>query len=169
MAKSCENKMNTHRGSGNLNVFTLTQQMRQKGGGVIHAAAERNRDTAWFPEESEVGVDGDSITVHVNENEMVKSMVNSILKDDRGYDSIYHYRYIAYKNSQVRAVGKEVRDRVLGTYFGFDTESLPFICNEVLTIRDNKKGIGYNGELVKVVSVKRDTGKYSNYPWDTYH
>lgn len=169
MAKSCESKMNTHSGTGNLEVFKLTQQMRQKGGGIIHEAAEKNRLTAWFPEDSVEGKDGESITVHGNEDNMVKCMINNILSDSRGYDSIHHHRYIAYKNTQIRSVGKEVRDQVLGSYFGFDTNSLPFICNEIVMIRENKKSIGYNGELVKIVNVKRDTGKYSNYPWDTYH
>jgi ATP-dependent exoDNAse (exonuclease V) alpha subunit len=166
MAKSCEGKMNMHQGTGNLEVFRLVQQMRQQG--VIHAAAERNRDKAWFPEQSETGAGGESITVHDSDRVMVDTMVNAILNDPRGYDCVPHYRYIAYKNDQVRRVGKEIRDRVLDSYFGFDTRAIPFIYSEVLMLRENKKAIGYNGELVTVTSVKKDTGKYRQYPWDTY-
>lgn len=166
MAKSAQGKANSHAGTGNLEVTTLTQQMRQQG--VIHAAAERNRTAVWFPEESEIGASGESITVHDTDRTMVDVMVDRILNDPRGYDSVPHYRYIAYKNDQVRRVGKEIRDRVLDRYFGFDTRSIPFIYSEVLMLRENKKAIGYNGELVTVTNVKKDTGKYRQYPWDTY-
>ncbi len=167
MAKSAQGKADCHAGTGNLEVVTLTQQMRQQG--VIHAAAKRNRSAVWFPEESETGAGGESITVHNTEREMVEAMVSAILNDPRGYDCVPHYRYIAYKNDQVRRVGKEVRDRVLGSYFGFDTRAIPFIYSEVLMLRENKKAIGYNGELVTVTNVKKDTtGKYRQYPWDTY-
>ena len=166
MAKSAQGKANSHAGTGNLEVTTLTQQMRQQG--VIHAAAERNRTAVWFPEDSEVGASGESITVHDTDRTMVDVMVDRILNDPRGYDSVPHYRYIAYKNDQVRRVGKEIRDRVLDRYFGFDTRSIPFIYSEVLMLRENKKAIGYNGELVTVTNVKKDTGKYRQYPWDTY-
>jgi len=166
MAKSAEGKVKTHTGTKNLEVITLTQQMRQQG--VIHAAAERNRTAVWFPEESEIGAGGESITVHDTDRKMVDVMVDRILNDPRGYDCVAHYRYIAYKNDQVRRVGKEIRDRVLDRYFGFDTRSIPFIYSEVLMLRENKKAIGYNGELVTVTNVKKDTGKYRQYPWDTY-
>jgi ATP-dependent exoDNAse (exonuclease V) alpha subunit len=166
MAKSAQGKANAHSGTGNLEVITLTQQMRQQG--VIHAAAERNRTAVWFPERSETGAGGESITVHDTDRVMVESMVNSILNDPRGYNCVPHYRYIAYKNDQVRKVGKEIRDRVLDSYFGFDTRAIPFIFSEVLMLRENKKAIGYNGELVTVTNVKKDTGKYRQYPWDTY-
>jgi hypothetical protein len=166
MAKSAEGKVKTHTGTKNLEVITLTQQMRQQG--VIHAAAESNRTAVWFPEESEIGAGGESITVHDTDRKMVDVMVDRILNDPRGYDCVAHYRYIAYKNDQVRRVGKEIRDRVLDRYFGFDTRSIPFIYSEVLMLRENKKAIGYNGELVTVTNVKKDTGKYRQYPWDTY-
>jgi hypothetical protein len=166
MAKSAQGKANTHAGTGNLEVITLTQQMRQQG--VIHAAAERNRTAVWFPEDSEVGAGGESITVHDTDRAMIEVMVDRILNDPRGYNCVPHYRYIAYKNDQVRRVGKEIRDRVLGNYFGFDTRSLPFIVSEIVMLRENRKGIGYNGELVEVTSVRKDTGKYRQYPWDTY-
>jgi exodeoxyribonuclease V len=166
MAKSAQGKADSHAGTGNLEVITLTQQMRQQG--VIHAAAERNRAAVWFPEESETGAGGESITVHDSDRTMVDSMVNAILNDPRGYDCVPHYRYIAYKNDQVRRVGKEIRDRVLDRYFGFDTRAIPFIYSEILMLRENKKAIGYNGELVTVTNVKKDSGKYRQYPWDTY-
>ena len=166
MAKSAEGKANAHTGTKNLEVITLTQQMRQQG--VIHAAAERNRTAVWFPEESETGAGGESITVHDTDRGMIEVMVDRILNDPRGYNSVPHYRYIAYKNDQVRRVGKEIRDRVLDSYFGFDTRSIPFIVSEIVMLRENRKGIGYNGELVEVKSVRKDTGKYRQYPWDTY-
>ncbi len=34
-------------------------------------------------------------------------------------------------------------------------------------MRENKKSIGYNGELVKVINVKKDT-RSSKYPWHSY-
>ena len=166
MAKSAEGKVKTHTGTGNLEVITLTQQMRQQG--VIHAAAERNRKAVWFPETSEVGEGGEQIIIHETESDMVDRMVAEILSDPRGYDATYHHRYIAYKNETVRKVGKSVRDRALEKYFGFDARSIPFIPQEIIMIRENKKSIGYNGELVTVVNVRKDTGKYRQYPWDTY-
>lgn len=166
MAKSAQGKANSHAGTGNLEVITLTQQMRQHG--VIYAAAERNRKAVWFPEESETGSGGESITVHSSESEMVDVMIKEIISDPRGYGATNHYRYIAYKNNVVRRVNKTVRDKVLENFFGFDTRAIPFIFSEIIMLRENKKSIGYNGELVTITSVKKDTGKYRQYPWDTY-
>ena len=165
MARSCDNKMNAHNKTGNLEVLYLTQQMRQQG--VIHAAAEKNRVSAWFPEDSVTGEAGESIIVHDTDRDMVETMVNRIISDSRGYDAVYHHRYIAYKNDMVRNVGKVVRDRVLENFFGFDTRSIPFICSEVVMIRENKKSIGYNGELVTIKNVKKDP-KSHNYPWTSF-
>ena len=165
MARSAQGKVNAHEKSGNLEVYTLTQQMRQQG--VIHAAAEKNRVSAWFPEESVTGEAGESIVVHDTDRNMVETMINRIISDPRGYDSVYHHRYIAYKNDMVRSVGKVVRDRVLENFFGFDTRSIPFICSEVVMIRENKKSIGYNGELVTIKNVKKDP-KSHNYPWTSF-
>lgn len=165
MAKSAQGKADAHRKTGNLEVYTLTQQMRQQG--VIHAAAERNRKSAWFPEESVTGEAGESITVHGSDNEMIETMISNILNDPRGYDATYHHRYIAYKNDMVRKVGKRVRDKVLGNYFGFDTQSIPFIFSEIIMMRENKKSIGYNGELVTIRGVKKDP-KPHKYPWTSY-
>lgn len=165
MAKSAEGKVKTHTGTGNLEVITLTQQMRQQG--VIHAAAERNRKTVWFPEESETGEGGERIIVHDTDRDMIDQMVAEIISDARGYNATHHHRYIAYKNDIVRKVGKRVRDRVLDKYFGFDARSIPFIPHEIIMMRENKKSIGYNGELVEIVSVKRDTRSHK-YPWTSY-
>lgn len=168
MAKSAEKSMHAHTGTGNLSVFKLTQQMRQQG--VIHAAAERNRKQIWFPEENETGTSGESIRVYESVTSMINSMVGSILSDKNGYKATQNYRYIAYKNDDVRAIGKSVRDRVLDQYFGFNAEAIPFIKSELIMMRENKGSIGYNGEVVEIVSVKRDP-KYSSinpYPWDSY-
>jgi hypothetical protein len=165
MAKSAEGKMNTHSKTGNLEVFTLTQQMRQQG--VIHRAAERNRNSVWFPEESETGSGGESITVHESDTEMIKTMIDAINSDSRGYEAVRFYRYIAYKNHKVREVGKRIRDEVIARYFGFNPVNMPFIRDELLMMRENKKNIGYNGELVKVKSVKRDSRGHK-YPWTSY-
>jgi hypothetical protein len=166
MAKSAHGKATTHIGTGNLESITLTQQMRQQG--IIHEAAERNRTSVWFPEESETGAGGESITVYGSEREMVDTMIKGLTSDPRGYDATNHYRYIAHKNDVVRSVGKTVRDKVLENFFGFDTRAIPFICSEIIMLRENKKSIGYNGELVTITNVKKDTGKYRQYPWDTY-
>lgn len=163
MAKSAETKMGTHQGTGNLEVFHLTRQMRQQG--VIHKAAEKNRTRAWFPTRSEVGSAGESITVHPDRSSLVESMIGALLKDSRGYEATHHHRYIAYKNETVRQIGKTVRDRVLDNYFGFNAESVPFICHELLMMRENKPSIGYNGELVEVLSVTREP---SQHPWRSY-
>jgi ATP-dependent exoDNAse (exonuclease V) alpha subunit len=165
MARSAEGKMDRHTKSGNLEVMRLTQQMRQQG--VIHAAAERNRDKAWFPEESEVGEGGESITVHKEVADLVREMTNSLLNDSRGYDGVHHYRYITYRNNTVRKIGKQVRDQVLEKYFGYNTSGLPFVTDEIIMMRENKNSIGYNGELVKVVGIRRDNRSH-NYPWDSY-
>lgn len=165
MAKSAKTKADTHTRTGNLEVITLTQQMRQQG--VIHAAAERNRKAVWFPEETQIGESGESITVHDTEQRMIDTMVNNIINDTRGYDATYYHRHIAYRNVQVRAVGKQIRDRVIKHYFGFDVQGIPFIKDEILMMRENKKNIGYNGELVTVVNVKKDT-RSTQYPWQSY-
>jgi hypothetical protein len=165
MAKSAEGRMDTHTRTGNLEVVRLTQQMRQQG--VIHKAAERNRTKAWFPEETEIGANGERIIVHENNKELVETMIGEILLDPRGYEAIKHYRHITYKNDTVRKVGKQVRDRVLKHYFGYDTSGLPFVTDEIIMLRENKGSIGYNGELVKVVGVRRDTRAH-NYPWNSY-
>ena len=165
MAKSAVGKVKTHTGTGNLEVITLTQQMRQQG--IIHAAAERNRKAVWLPEESETGSSGESITVHDNDSEMIKTMIEAINSDSRGYNAVKYYRYIAYKNHKVREVGKRVRDEVINRYFGFNPVNMPFIKDELIMMRENKKSIGYNGELVRVKSVKRD-GRSHKYPWTSY-
>ena len=168
MARSSETKMNSHTGTGNLEVVRLVQQMRQQG--VIHAAAERNRKAVWFPENNEVGEGGEAITVHDTERDMVDRMVAELLADNRGYLATYHHRYIAYRNVSVREVGKRIRDRVLGNYFGFNTESVPFIYSELIMMRENRGSIGYNGEIVEVKSVRKDP-KFKTvnpYPWESY-
>ena len=165
MARSCDNRMNAHNKTGNLEVLYLTQQMRQQG--VIHAAAERNRVSAWFPEVSETGARGESIIVHGSNRDMIEKMIESIISDPRGYDATRHHRYIAYKNDIVREVGKEVRDRVLENFFGFDTRSIPFVYSEIIMMRENKKSIGYNGELVTIKGVKKDPKSHS-YPWTSW-
>lgn len=165
MAKSAQKKADSHSKTGNLETYTLTQQMRQQG--VIHAAAERNRVSAWFPEESVTGEAGESIIVHDTDRDMIETMVRGIIDDPRGYDAVYHHRYIAYKNDTVRKVGKQVRDRVLENFFGFDTRSIPFICSEIVMMRENKKSIGYNGELVTIKGVKKDPRPHK-YPWTSY-
>jgi ATP-dependent exoDNAse (exonuclease V) alpha subunit len=165
MAKSAEGKMNTHTRTGNLEVIRLTEQMRQQG--VIHKAAERNRTKAWFPEETEIGAEGERIIVHDNNKSLVETMVSEILADSRAYESVSHYRYITYRNESVRKVGKQIRDRVLKHYFGYDTSGLPFVTDEIVMLRENKGSIGYNGELVKIVGVRRDTRAH-NYPWNSY-
>jgi ATP-dependent exoDNAse (exonuclease V) alpha subunit len=165
MAKSAENKMNTHVGTGNLEVFELTEQMRQQG--VIHAAAQRNRDRPWFPEESETGEGGEKIVVHATREELINTIVSSILSDPRGYDATHHHRYITYKNVDVRAVGKRIRDKVLEHHFGFDASSIPFIFRELIMMRENKGSIGFNGELVEIQSIKKDS-RHTGYPWDSY-
>ncbi len=165
MAKSAEGRMDTHTRTGNLEVLRLTQQMRQQG--VIHKAAERNRTKAWFPEETEIGDGGERIIVHENNKSLIETMVGEMLLDSRGYESVKHYRYITYKNDAVRGVGKQIRDRVLKHYFGYDTSGLPFVTDEIVMLRENKGSIGYNGELVKVVGVRRDTRAHY-YPWNSY-
>jgi hypothetical protein len=165
MAKSAEGKMDTHTRTGNLEVLRLTQQMRQQG--VIHRAAERNRAAAWFPEETEIGSGGESIVVHDNNKSLVETIVSEILADSRGYGSVPHYRYITYRNESVRKIGKQIRDRVLKHYFGYDTSGLPFVTDEIVMLRENKGSIGYNGELVKVVGIRRDTRAHY-YPWNSY-
>jgi len=165
MAKSAQAKADTHTKTGNLEVFTLTQQMRQQG--VIHAAAERNRKAVWFPEETEIGDGGERIVVHENNRSLIETMIAEMLLDSRGYESVKHYRHITYKNDSVRKVSKQVRDRILKHYFGYDTSGLPFVTDEIVMLRENKGSIGYNGELVKVVGVRRDTRAH-NYPWNSY-
>lgn len=165
MAKSAEGRMNAHVGTGNLEVFRLVKQMRQQG--VIHAAAQRNRDKPWFPQKSEEGEGGEKITVHDTRAELISTMVSSILADPRGYEATHHHRYITYKNVDVRDIGKRIRDKVLEHHFGFDASSIPFIFRELIMIRENKGNIGYNGELVEIQSIKKDN-KNTHYPWDSY-
>lgn len=165
MAKSAEPKMDRHQETGNLEVFRLVQQMRQKG--VIHAAAERNREKAWFPEETTVGDSGESIIVHDTLQAMQQVMIDGLLNDPRGYGATHHYRYITYKNVDVRSVGKYIRDKVLEHYYGFDASGIPFIHSELVMMRENKGAIGFNGELVEIVGVKRDS-RHNYYPWDSY-
>jgi hypothetical protein len=165
MAKSAEGKMDSHTRTGNLEVFHLTEQMRQQG--VIHAAAQRNRDQAWFPEDSVTGKSGESIVVHSNTDTLVGTVVENILSDPRGYDATHHHRFITYKNEAVRRVGKLIRDKVLEHHFGFDASSVPFVFKELIMMRENKGSIGFNGELVEIQSVKKDT-RHHYYPWDSY-
>lgn len=165
MAKSAEGKMNTHVGTGNLEVFELTQQMRQQG--VIYAAAQKNRVSPWFPEKSEIGSGGEAITVHETRDGLVSEMISRVLSDSRGYDATFHHRYITYRNTDVRSVGKYIRDQVLGHYFGFDASSIPFVFHELIMMRENRGSVGYNGELVEIQQIKKDT-RHNHYPWDSY-
>jgi ATP-dependent exoDNAse (exonuclease V) alpha subunit len=165
MARSAQNKASNHATTGNLDVFTLTKQMRQKG--IILAAAERNRQRAWFPDKSEAGESGESIIVHNNRNELVEAMIDNLLMDKRGYSATYHYRFITYKNCDVREIGKKIRDKALEHYFGFDAKNIPFIYRELIMMRENKGNIGYNGELVEIQSIKKDM-RSTNYPWSSY-
>lgn len=168
MAKSAEKAMTSHVGTGNLEVVHLVQQMRQQG--VIHAAAERNRDKVWFPDRDETGVGGESIIVHNGRESLIRTMIESLKNDVRGYNATYYHRYITYRNKDVRAIGKRIRDEVLGHSFGFDASSFPFVAHELIMMRENRGNIGYNGELVNIESVKKDPS-YSNgspYPWMSY-
>ena len=168
MAKSAEKSMNSHVTTGNLEVIHLVQQMRQQG--VIHAAAERNRDKVWFPDKDETGAGGESITVHNGRESLIRTMIESLKADKRGYNSTYYHRFITYRNRDVRAIGKRIRDEFLGYSFGFDASSFPFIAHELIMMRENKGNIGYNGELVNIESVKKDPS-YANgspYPWISY-
>jgi ATP-dependent exoDNAse (exonuclease V) alpha subunit len=101
---------------------------------------------------------------------MVERMVDELKADRRGYGGTYHHRYIAYKNVNVREVGKQIRDKVLEHYFGFNFGSVPFIQGELIMMRENKGSIGFNGELVEVVKVSKDRRFQSLNPylWDSY-
>lgn len=165
MAKSAEKGMTSHAGTGNLEVFYLTQQMRQQG--VIHAAAERNRDNVWFPDKDESGAGGESIIVHDNNESLIRTMVANLKRDERGYEATYYHRYITYRNKDVRQIGKRVRDEFLESVFGFNASSFPFICHELIMMRENKGTIGYNGELVVVKKVSKGQSDPS-YPWESY-
>jgi hypothetical protein len=165
MAKSAEGKMGSHTKTGNLEVFYLTEQMRQQG--VIHSAAQKNRERVWFPEDSVTGETGESIIVHENTTLLVNTVIEKVLSDPRGYDATHHHRFITYKNETVRRVGKLIRDKVLEHHFGFDASSIPFISKELIMMRENKGSIGFNGELVEIQSVKKDT-RHHYYPWDSY-
>jgi ATP-dependent exoDNAse (exonuclease V) alpha subunit len=98
---------------------------------------------------------------------LVEEMINRILADSKGYMATHDHRYITYKNDQVRVRGKEIRDKVLENYFGFDASSIPFICGELIMMRENRGNIGFNGELVEITNVRKDT-RSSGYPWDSY-
>jgi hypothetical protein len=165
MAKSAEKAMEGHVITGNLEVIHLFEQMRQQG--VIHAAAERNRESVWFPDKDEQGEGGESIKVHANKESLIRTMIGSMKRDERGYEATHYHRYITYKNSEVRSVGKRVRDEVLNDVFGFDASSFPFICKELIMMRENRGTIGYNGELVEVQDVKKEPADF-NYPWESY-
>lgn len=163
MAKSASESMDGHIVSSVLEVYTLTTQMRQKG--VILSAAERNRTEVWFPGASEVGEEGESIDVHRTTDDLINTMVRNMVTDGRRYNSTLYHRYITYRNSDVRAVGKAVRDRLIEHYFGSYQVRAPFTPGEYLMLRENKAGIGYNGELVKVEYVKYDSCRD---PWESY-
>lgn len=168
MAKSAEESMTNHISSDQLEVVHLKQQMRQQG--VIHAAAERNRNSVWFPSQDEVGEGGESITVHDNNESLIRTMVKYMTGDKQGYAGACHnHRYITYRNRDVRGVGKRVRDSVINHYFGFDPSTVPFVKGEMIMMRENRGTIGYNGELVEVKSFTKDSNYvHSPYAWDSY-
>lgn len=164
MAKSSESRMDSDVLNNDLEVFTLTQQMRQKG--LIHTLAEINRTKVCFPTKTESGGSGESIVMHSSESDMVKTMIQNLIRDERGYEAVHYHRFITYKNSTANAVSKTVRDKVLANMFGFDPTHTPFVPGEMIMMRENKGNIGYNGELVKVILI--DFDGISSYGWGSY-
>jgi hypothetical protein len=142
----------------------LEEQMRQQG--VIHQIAERNREEVYFPEKS-ISDDTGSVTVHPDNNTMLGQMIDDIVSDPRGGAAHAQYRFITFKNSSVYETGQLIRDKVYQE-MAIDT-SQSFIAGEYLLSYANTPA-AYNGEVVRVLDVARDTSHAPNssHPWTSY-
>ena len=127
----------------------LTQQMRSPG--VIHAAAERNRDAVCFPTES-VSDARSSVTVHSSTTALLQRMANDIITDPRGPSAHPNYRFITHKNADMYKVGILIRDLVIAVYHN---SSAPIVVGEYLLNYETSPA-AYNGEVVKVTDVMPD-------------
>lgn len=128
----------------------LTQQMRSPG--VIHSAAERNRDAVCFPTES-VSDARSSVTVHPSTTALLQRMANDIITDPRGAESHPNYRFITHKNTDMYKVGILIRDLVIAVDHN---SSAPIVVGEYLLNYETSPA-AYNGEVVKVTDVMPDT------------
>jgi len=128
----------------------LTQQMRSPG--VIHSAAERNRDAVCFPTES-VSDARSSVTVHPSTIALLQRMANDIITDPRGAEAHPNYRFITHKNKDMYKVGILIRDLVIAVDHN---SSAPIVVGEYLLNYETSPA-AYNGEVVKVTNVMPDT------------
>jgi hypothetical protein len=142
--------------------FNLVEQMRAPG--VIHTAAQLNRDGVHFPSES-VSDAHSQVTVHASKADMLQRMVSDIVSDTRGTSAHPNYRFITHKNSEVYAVGRFVRDMVIAHETGNSTDAIT--AGEYLLNYETCPA-AYNGEVVKVTQVLRDGGASHSTMWDSY-
>jgi hypothetical protein len=142
--------------------FNLVEQMRAPG--VIHTAAQRNRDGVYFP--TECVSDGHSeVNVHASKADMLQRMVSDIVSDNRGTSAHPNYRFITHKNSEMYAVGRFVRDMVIAHETGNSTDAIT--VGEYLLNYETCPA-AYNGEVVRVTQVLRDGGASHSTMWDSY-
>jgi hypothetical protein len=142
--------------------FNLVEQMRAPG--VIHTAAQRNRDGVYFPTES-VSDGHSQVIVHGSKADMLQRMVSDIVSDNRGTSAHPNYRFITHKNSEMYAVGRFVRDMVIAHETGNSTDAIT--VGEYLLNYETCPA-AYNGEVVKVTQVLRDGGASHSTMWDSY-
>lgn len=137
--------------------FHLVQQMRQAG--PILAAAQANRETTKFPEESVYSDDG-NVIVTTSTQELLDAFYKNI--SECTVDQSINHRYIARTNKEVLEVSTAARNQV----HGVDSISDPFIKGEYILLYQTCSA-GYNGEVVKITDVKLDnkterTSRYSS-------
>ena len=145
----------------------LTEQMRQVG--VIHTMAERNRHAVHYPERSEIGADGESITVHNSTDALIRTMISKMCDEILDISQAVQYRYITYTNKDVAQANHQIRSALVAKYINPLALAQPFTVGEPLMLYENLN-IAYNGEIVHVKSVRPDADHAYNtqYPWSSY-
>lgn len=146
--------------------FHLTEQMRQVG--VIHQVAERNRTEVYYPTESVVGEQGESVVVHHTSQELVGGMIKEITTNCEAIGDATRYRYICHTNDGVSETNDTLRSQLI-PHFLKSTSDDHFVVGEPLMLYENLR-IAYNGEVATVVDVWKDHRySYVNpYPWESY-
>ena len=146
--------------------YHFTEQMRQIG--VIHQVAERNRTEVFYPNETIVGEQGESVVVHDDRDRMVSTMVDDIISNGKEISESTRYRYICHTNDGVSETNDAIRSKLIPHFLQASSDA-HFVVGEPLMLYENLR-VAYNGEVVTVDDVWKDRRySYVNpYPWESY-
>jgi hypothetical protein len=142
--------------------FSLLQQMRAPG--VIHELASKNREEVHFPTAS-VSDSHSEVVVHDSRTALLQRMLQDIVTDPRGTEAHPNFRFITHKNATMYEVGAFIRDLVIAHETGDASQAI--VAGEYMLNYETCPA-AYNGEVVKVLQVVRDSGASHANLWDSY-